>query len=251
MLQVLVPLKRVIDYRVQIRVKPDQSGVVTDHMKMSINPFDAIALEEALRLKEKKQVDKLVVVSIGPKSCEEILRQGLALGADEAILIESEHHLVPLQSASIFAQLVKQLSIDLVLMGKQAIDDDNNQTGQVLAAKLGWAQGCFISSLNLQARTLTVVREIDGGLETLSMNLPAVITTDLRLNEPRLAKLPDIMKAKSKSLSIKPLSDFTFNSDSGLELLSVSEPPQRKAGVRVTSVDELIDKLRHEAKVLP
>lgn len=250
MLNILVPLKRVIDYRVQVRVKPDNSGVVTDHVKMSINPFDAIALEEALRLKESKQADKVTVVSIGPKICEEILRQGLAMGADEAVLIESGQPLVPLQTASILASVVKEHQYNLVLMGKQAIDDDNNQTGQILAAKLDWSQGCFISHLTLDDGTATVVREVDGGLETLEIILPAVITADLRLNEPRLAKLPDIMKAKNKPLTTYPLAQFSFNTDPGYDILSVTTPPKRQAGVMVASIDELIDKLRHEAKVL-
>jgi electron transfer flavoprotein beta subunit len=250
MLKVLVPLKRVIDYRVQIRVKPDHSGVVTDHVKMAINPFDAIALEQALQLKENGKIDNIIIVSIGSKSCEEILRQGLAMGADSAILIETDQHLVPLQSADIFASLVKTHQIDLVLMGKQAIDDDNNQTGQVLAAKLDWPQGCFISEMTLNNHTVSVVREIDGGLETLEFTLPAVVTVDLRLNEPRLAKLPDIMKAKSKPLIIQSINDFNFNPDPGFEILEVSAPPKRKSGIKVDSVEALVDKLRHEAKVL-
>jgi electron transfer flavoprotein beta subunit len=250
MLKILVPLKRVIDYRVQIRVKPDRSGVVTDHVKMGINPFDAIALEQAIQLKEAGQADCVTLVSIGPKSCEEILRQGLAMGADEAILLECEQHLVPLQSAAIFADLVKKHQINLVLMGKQAIDDDNNQTGQVLAAKLDWPQGCFISKMEIVDQKVIVEREVDGGLETLEMSLPAVITADLRLNEPRLAKLPDIMKAKAKPLSILPLSDFTFETNPGYEILEINPPSKRKTGIKVGSVEELVDKLRHEAKVL-
>lgn len=249
--KVLVPLKRVIDYRVQVRVKPDHSGVVTDHVKMSINPFDAIALEEALQLKEKNQVESITVVSIGTKVCDDILRQGLAMGADDAILIESDKALAPLQSASIFASIVKEGQYDLVLMGKQAIDDDNNQTGQILAAKLDWAQGCFISKLKLSTDTATVTREVDGGLESLELTLPAVITADLRLNEPRLAKLPDIMKAKSKPLNTVPLSNFTYNSDAGFDIVEITPPTQRTAGIMVESMDELMDKLRHEAKVLP
>lgn len=250
-MKVLVPLKRVIDYRVQIRIKPDNSGVVTDHVKMAINPFDAIALEQALRLKESKLVESVCVVSLGSKSSEEILRQGLAMGADEAMLIETDHALVPLQSAEIFSSIVKKNDYGLVLMGKQAIDDDNNQTGQILAAKLGWAQGCFISHLELSNNTATVVREVDGGLETLEITLPAVITADLRLNEPRLPKLPDIMKAKSKTLTILPVSDFQFDSDTGYDIVEVTAPPKRKAGIKVSSIEELVDKLRHEAKVLP
>jgi electron transfer flavoprotein beta subunit len=250
MLKVLVPLKRVIDYRVQIRVKPDHSGVVTDHVKMSINPFDAIALEQALQLKEKGQVDSILIVSIASKSCEDILRQGLAMGADSALLIESEHPLVPLQSAQIFADIVKTHQIDLVIMGKQAIDDDNNQTGQVLAAKLDWPQGCFISHMTIENNTVTVVREVDGGLETLAFNLPAVVTVDLRLNEPRLAKLPDIMKAKSKPLSVQSLNEFIFDPESGFDILEVTPPPKRKAGIKVESVEALVEKLRHEAKVI-
>lgn len=250
-MKVLVPLKRVIDYRVQIRIKPDHSGVVTDHVKMAINPFDAIALEEALRLKEKKQVDEVIVVSMGSKLCEEILRQGLAMGADSAILIENDRSLAPLQSAEIFAELIKSHDIGLVLMGKQAIDDDNNQTGQVLAAKLNWSQGCFISELILSNNTATVVREVDGGLETLECQLPAVITVDLRLNEPRLAKLPDIMKAKSKPLTMIPVSEFTFDPDSGYDIIEVTAPIKRQSGIKVESVQELVDKLRHEARVIP
>lgn len=249
-MNLLIPLKRVIDYRVQIRVKPDNSGVVTDHVKMSINPFDAIALEQALRLKESKQIDKVTVVSIGLKGCEDILRQGLAMGADEALLIESDQALAPLQSASIFAALVRERKIDLVLMGKQAIDDDNNQTGQILAAKLHWSQACFISHLELADNTAMVVREVDGGLETLQISLPAVITVDLRLNEPRLAKLPDIMKAKSKPLTLLPISQYDFPKDTGYDIIEITSPPQRTAGMMVSSVKELVEKLR-EAKVLP
>jgi electron transfer flavoprotein beta subunit len=250
-MQILVPLKRVIDYRVAIRIKPDHSGVVTEQVKMGINPFDAIALEEALRLKEAKQADSITVVSLGSLACEEILRQGLAMGADNAILIESDQALVPLQSAAIFAQLVRDRGVDLVLMGKQAIDDDNNQTGQILSAILGWSQGCFISRITLGDHTATVVREIDGGLETLELTLPAVITADLRLNEPRLPKLPEIMKAKSKPLTVLPLNQFTFDTDPGYEIMQVTAPEKRKAGVKVHSVAELVDKLRHEARVLP
>jgi electron transfer flavoprotein beta subunit len=250
-MNVLVPIKRVIDYRVQVRIKPDHSGVVTDHVKMSINPFDAIALEEAIRLKESKQVDTVTVVSIGSKLCEDILRQGLAMGADRAILIESDRPLVPLQTASIFAQLVNDQQISLVMMGKQAIDDDNNQTGQVLAAKLHWSQACFISDLLLENNTATVVREIDGGLETLKITLPAVITVDLRLNEPRLAKLPDIMKAKSKPLDTLGVETFAFDPDPHFDILEIQAPPERKSGLIVNNVAELVDKLRHEAKVLP
>lgn len=250
-MKILVPVKRVVDYNVKIRVKSDESGVELNNVKMSMNPFDEIAVEEAIRLKEAGQATEIIVVSIGPQQAQETIRTGLALGGDRGILIQTDETVEPLNVAKILKSVVEQENPDLVIMGKQAIDDDSNQTGQMLAALLGWGQGCFASELNINDDgTAHVTREIDGGLETLSLKIPAVITTDLRLNEPRYAALPNIMKAKQKPLETKTPSDYGVEIEARLKTLKVSEPPKRSAGEIVADVDTLVDKLRNEAKVI-
>lgn len=249
-MNILVPIKRVIDYKVAIRIKPDHSGVVTDNVKMSVNPFDEIALEEAIRLKEKGVAQTVTAVTIGSKACVEQLRLAYAMGVDNAIHIESSENLEPLTIATALAALIKSRDTDTVIMGKQAIDDDNNQTGQILAAKLGWSQACFVSELSFTETHVQAVREVDGGLETLKVTRPAVITSDLRLNEPRYPSLPNIMKAKSKPIETLSLSDLSVEPRRDFETLKVTAPAARKAGVRVESVSELVDKLRNEAKVI-
>ena len=249
-MKILVAVKRVVDYNVKIRVKTDNSGVETANVKMSMNPFDEIAVEEAVRLKEAGVADEIIVISIGVTQCQEILRTALAMGADRGILVESEAELQPLAVAKVLRQLAEREQPGLVIMGKQAIDDDSNQTGQMLAAMLGWAQGTFASRVVLEQERVTVTREIDGGLETLSLALPAVVTTDLRLNEPRYVKLPNIMKAKKKPLEVIPADSMGLDIAPRLELVRVEEPPKRAAGVRVADVGELMNKLRNEAKVI-
>ncbi len=249
-MKILVPVKRVVDYNVKIRVKRDNSGVETANVKMSMNPFDEIAVEEALRIKEAGNAAEIIAVSIGVSQCQETIRTALAMGADRGILVESDTDIQPLAVARILTQLAQRERAGLVIMGKQAIDDDSNQTGQMLAAMLGWAQGTFASRVTLQQDRVTVTREIDGGLETLSLALPAVVTTDLRLNEPRYAKLPNIMKAKKKTLEVIPADGMGLDIAPRLEVLRVEEPPRRAAGVRVTDVAELLDKLKNEAKVI-
>lgn len=249
-MNVLVPMKRVIDYTVVVRVKPDQTGVVMDGVKMGINPFDAIALEEALRLKEKQIVTRITAVSIGPAS-QDILRQALALGVDDVIWVNTDRALIPLDIAQILAAIVKENAIDLVLMGKQAIDDDCNQTGQILAGLTDMSQATFASSITMDNHHATVGREIDVGIETIRVALPAVITVDLRLNEPRYATLPQMMKAKSHPIREVPLTTYLAEPTNTVKTVSVTSPPTRKAGVRVTSAEELVHLLRDEAKVLP
>ena len=252
-MKALVAVKRVIDYNVKIRVNREQTGVVTDNVKMSMNPFDEIAVEEALRLREAGIVDEIVALSVGSAKSQETLRYALALGADRAILLQSEEDadaLQPLAIAKLIRHIALQESPDLILLGKQAIDDDSNQVGQMLAAMLGWPQGTFASKLLVQEDGLQVTREIDGGLETLQLALPAIITTDLRLNEPRYAKLPNIMRAKKKPLDIIAIADTGVDVTPRLKRLKMTEPPARRAGIRVTSVDELIEKLRNEARVI-
>ncbi|MEJ5270055.1 MAG: electron transfer flavoprotein subunit beta/FixA family protein [Hydrogenophilus sp.] len=251
-MKILVPVKRVVDYNVKIRVKPDGSGVDTANVKMSMNPFDEIAVEEAVRLKEKGAASEVVAVSAGVAACQETLRTALALGADRAILVETEVELQPLAVAKLLAALVAKESPQLVIMGKQAIDDDANQTGQMLAALLNWPQATFASKVEVDtgAQTVTVTREIDGGLETLKMALPAVITTDLRLNEPRFASLPNIMKAKRKPLDTVTPEALGVDVTPRIRTLKVEEPPKRQGGVKVADVDELIAKLKNEAKVI-
>jgi len=249
-MKILVAIKRVIDYNVQIRVKADGTGVETENVKMSMNPFDEIAVEEAVRLKEKKICDEIIAISIGSAKSEETLRTALAVGADKGILIEIEEEVQPLEVAKILKEIIKKNNPDLVLMGKQAIDDDSNQTGQMLAALLGWPQGTFASKLEINGKKINVTREIDGGLETLGMELPVIITTDLRLNEPRYASLPNIMKAKQKPIEKITPGDLNIEIKQRLKTLKVTEPPKKEAGIKVDSVQELISKLHEKEKVI-
>jgi electron transfer flavoprotein beta subunit len=248
-MKILVPVKRVVDYNVKIRVKPDGSGVDLANVKMSMNPFDEIAVEEALRLKEAGKATEVVVVSIGPAKADETLRTGLAMGADRGILVRTDETVEPLAVAKILAKIVAAEQPGLVIMGKQAIDDDSNQTGQMLAALLGWGQGTFASKVELVDGAVDVTREIDGGLQTVRLNLPAIVTTDLRLNEPRYASLPNIIKAKKKEVAVKEPADFGVDITPRLEVLKTAEPAARAAGVKVGSVAELVSKLR-EAGVI-
>jgi len=249
-MKILVAVKRVIDYNVKIRVKSDNSGVETANVKMSMNPFDEIAVEEAVRLKEAGTATEIVAVSMGAAQSQETIRTALAMGADRGVLVQSDDELQPLAVAKLLKALVEKEQPDLVILGKQAIDDDSNQTGQMLAALLGWAQGTFASEVKLADSKAEVTREIDGGLETLSLSTPAVITTDLRLNTPRYASLPNIMKAKKKPIETIPVGDLGVDIAPRLKTIKVSEPPTRSAGIRVESVAELVDKLRNEAKVI-
>jgi electron transfer flavoprotein beta subunit len=242
-MKVLVPVKRVLDYNVKPRVKADGSGVDLANVKMSMNPFDEIAVEEAIRLKEKGAVTEIVAVSIGEQKAQETLRTALAMGADRAILVTSDEKVEPLGVAKILAKIVEEEQPSLVILGKQAIDDDNNQTGQMLAGLLGWGQGTFASKVELTAESATVTREVDGGLETDQFKLPAIVTTDLRLNEPRYASLPNIMKAKSKPMATKTAADYGVDVAPRLTTLKVVEPGKRQAGVVVADVDELVMKL--------
>jgi len=249
-MKILVPVKRVIDYNVKVRVKADGSGVDLANVKMSMNPFDEIAVEEAIRLREAGKADEIVVVSIGPQQAQETLRTGLAMGADRGILVKTDQTTEPLAVAKILKGIVDEEAPGLVILGKQAIDDDCNQTGQMLAALLGWAQGTFASNVDLGEGTVDVTREIDGGLQTVKLKMPAVVTTDLRLNEPRYASLPNIMKAKKKPIADKAPEDFGVDIAPRLEVLKTVEPPAREAGVKVASVAELVEKLKTEAGVL-
>jgi electron transfer flavoprotein beta subunit len=250
-MKVLVPVKRVVDFNVKVRVKPDGSGVETANVKMSMNPFDEIAIEEAVRLKERGVATEVVAVSCGTAASQETLRSALALGADRAILVESDEALQPLAVAKLLAAVARQEAPHLVIMGKQAIDDDANQTGQMLAALLDWPQATFASKLEIADDTARVTREIDGGLETLEITLPAVVTTDLRLNEPRYATLPNIMKAKKKPMQTSSAAALGVDVAPRLAIVRVDEPPRRKGGGRVADVQELVAKLRNEAKILP
>lgn len=249
-LKILVAVKRVIDYNVRIHIKPDHSAVETDNVKMSINPFDEIALEQALRLKEAGIAKEIIAVCIGDLACQQTLRNALAMGADRAILLQTAIEAQPLAVAKLLRYLVENESPDLVFLGKQAIDDDCNQTGQMLAGLLNWPQATFASKVAIDANQATVTREVDGGLETLTVCLPAVITTDLRLNEPRYISLPNIMKSKQKKLDIVMADELGIDILPRLSILKVEPPPVRKTGVRVQSVAELMDKLKNEAKVL-
>ncbi|MFZ0486731.1 MAG: electron transfer flavoprotein subunit beta/FixA family protein [Arenicellales bacterium] len=249
-MKILVGVKRVLDPYVRANVKPDGSGVDLSNAKMSMNPFDEIAVEQAVRLKEAGFAEEIVAVSVGLAKSEETIRTALAMGADRGILVESDQTLEPLAVAKILKQIVEEESAQLVLLGKQAIDDDCNQTGQSLAALLDWPQGTFASGIELADGNAKVVREIDGGLETVELDLPAVVTVDLRMNEPRHASLPNIMKAKKKQLDKKAASDLGLDLEPRMKILQVSEPPPRAEGVRVGSVEELVDKLRNEAKVI-
>jgi electron transfer flavoprotein beta subunit len=249
-MKLLVPVKRVVDYNVKIRVKADQSGVETANVKMSMNPFDEIAVEEAVRLKEAGKANEIVAVSIGTPQCQETLRTALAMGADRAILVDAAAEVQPLAVAKILKALVEREQPQLVILGKQAIDDDSNQTGQMLAALLGWPQGTFASKLQIEDGEAVVTREVDGGLETIAIKLPAIVTTDLRLNTPRYASLPNIMKAKKKSLDTVKVADLGVDVTSRLRTVKVEEPPKRLSGIKVGNVAELVDKLRNEAKVI-
>ncbi|GGK17796.1 electron transfer flavoprotein subunit beta/FixA family protein [Salinarimonas ramus] len=249
-MKILVPVKRVVDYNVKIRVKPDGSGVDLANVKMSMNPFDEIAVEEAIRLKEKGVATEIVAVSIGPQQAQETIRTALAMGADRGILVKTDGVVEPLAVAKILKAIVANESPDLVIMGKQAIDDDCNQTGQMLAALLGWAQGTFASKVEPAEGTVDVTREVDGGLQTVTLKLPAIVTTDLRLNEPRYASLPNIMKAKKKPLEETTPDALGVDVAPRLQVVSTAEPPKRQAGVKVGSVEELVQKLKNEAGVL-
>ena len=249
-MKVLVPVKRVVDYNVKIRVKSDGSGVELANVKMSMNPFDEIAVEEAIRLKEAGKVEEIVVVSIGPAQAQETLRTALAMGADRAILVKADGIVEPLAVAKLLRSVVTAEAPQLVILGKQAIDDDANQTGQMLSALLGWSQATFASKIELDADRARVTREVDGGLQTIEVVLPTVITTDLRLNEPRYASLPNIMKAKKKPLDERSPADYGVDVEPRLRVLKTEEPSLRKAGVKLGSVAELLDRLRNEAGVL-
>ena len=249
-MKVLVPVKRVVDYNVKVRVKSDGTGVDIANVKMSMNPFDEIAIEEAVRLKDKGAVTEVIAVSCGVLQCQETLRTAMAIGADRAVLVETAEELQPLAVAKLLKALVEKEQPQLVILGKQAIDDDCNQTGQMLAALLGWGQATFASKVEVADGKAVVTREVDGGLETLSLTLPAIITTDLRLNEPRYVTLPNIMKAKKKPLeNVKP-ADLGVDVAPRIKTLKVSEPPKRSAGIKVADVAALVDKLKNEAKVI-
>ncbi|MBL6622182.1 MAG: electron transfer flavoprotein subunit beta/FixA family protein [Alphaproteobacteria bacterium] len=249
-MKILIPVKRVIDYNVKVRVKPDQSGVELANVKMAMNPFDEIAVEQGLRLKEAGQADEVVLVSVGPSQAGETIRTGLAMGADRGIHIEADQETEPLAVAKLLAAVVEREAPGLVICGKQAIDDDSNQTGQMLAALLGWAQGTFASGLDLAADKATVIREVDGGLEHIEIAMPAVVTVDLRLNEPRYASLPNIMKAKKKPIDALSVAELGVDIAPRLKITKVEEPASREAGIKVGSVSELVDKLKNDAKVI-
>ena len=249
-MKVLVPVKRVIDYNVKVRVKADNSGVELANVKMAMNPFDEIAVEQALRLKEAGGAEEVVVVSIGPAQNQETIRTALAMGADRGIHIEASHDIEPLAVAKLLKAVVERETPGLVLVGKQAIDDDCNQTGQMLAALLGWAQGTFVSALEVAGDQAKIVREVDGGLEHLEIQMPAIVSVDLRLNEPRYASLPNIMKAKKKPLDSLTVDELGVDISPRLTIVKVEEPAAREAGIKVADVKELVEKLKNEAKVI-
>ncbi len=249
-MKVLVPVKRVIDYNVKIRVKPDGSGVETQNVKMSMNPFDEISIEEAVRMKEAGTATEVVAVSMGPKQCTETIRTALAMGADRGIHVLTDDELEPLAVAKSMKALAEKEEPQMIIVGKQAIDDDSNQTGQMTAALLGWSQACFASEINIEGDKATVTREVDGGLETLAISMPAVVTVDLRLNEPRYASLPNIMKAKKKPIDEMSPADLGVDTSPRLQVLTVAEPPKREGGGKVADVPELVEKLMSEAKVI-
>ncbi len=249
-MKVLVAIKRVIDFNVKVRVKADGSGVETANVKMSMNPFDEIAVEEAIRLREAGHIEEIIAVSMGPAQCQETIRTALAMGADRGIHVSSDAELQPLAVAKLLRAVIERENADLVILGKQAIDDDSNQTGQMLAALLGWSQATFASKVVVGEGIAEVTREVDGGLETIRVKLPAVITTDLRLNEPRYASLPNIMKAKKKTIDVLEAGELGVDVAPRLATLKVVDPPRREAGIRVASVAELVEKLRNEAKVI-
>ena len=249
-LKVLVPVKRVVDYNVKVRVKSDKSGVELDNVKMSMNPFDEIAVEEALRLKEKGIATEVIAISIGPTQVQETIRNALAMGADSGIFIEAKNNLEPLNIAKIISSVAKKESIDLMILGKQAIDDDMNATGQMIAALLGWPQATFASKVEISDKKAVVSREVDGGIENIEVALPAVISTDLRLNEPRYASLPNIMKAKKKPINQIQVDELNLKIEQRLDILKVEEPTKRQSGIMLKTVEELVDKLKNEAKVI-
>lgn len=248
-MKILVPVKRVVDYNVKVRVKSDKTGVELANVKMSMNPFDEIAVEEAIRLKEAGKADEIVVVSVGPKAAQEQLRTGLAMGADRGILVIHDEDAEPLAVAKVLKGIVGDENPDLVILGKQAIDGDNNQTGQMLAELLGWAQGTFASKVEPGDGKVAVTREIDGGLETISLDMPAIVTTDLRLNEPRYASLPNIMKAKRKPIDEKTPADYGVDMAPRLTIVEVNEPPVREAGIKVETVADLVSKLKEKGAI--
>ena len=249
-MKILVPIKRVVDYNVKVRPLSDNSNVDLNNVKMAVNPFCEIAVEEAVRLKENATATEIIAVTVGTSASQEQLRTALALGCDRAILIESEDNPEPLVIAKALAKIFEEENPDLIILGKQAIDGDNNQTGQMLSAILDLPQATFASKLVIEGQTANVTREIDGGLQTIKVNLPAIVTTDLRLNEPRYASLPNIMKAKKKELATKNINDLGIDTSARTEIISVELPPQREAGIKVESVDELVDKLKNEAKAI-
>ena len=249
-MKVLVPVKRVIDYNVKVRVKADETGVELANVKMSMNPFDEISIEEAIRLKEAGTAEEVIAVSIGVQQCQETIRTALAMGADRGIHVLHDGDLEPLVVAKILKELADKEGPSIVIVGKQAIDDDSNQTGQMVAALLGWGQATFVSKIEIDGENIKATREVDGGLETLTVKMPAVVTTDLRLNEPRYASLPNIMKAKKKPIEQVTPGDLGVDPSNRLQVLKVSEPPTREAGVKVSDVSDLVDKLRNTAKVI-
>ena len=249
-MKILVPVKRVVDYNVKVRVKNDNSGVELENVKMSMNPFDEIAVEEALRLKEKGIANEVVAISIGGSQVQETIRNALAMGADSGIFVESNDNLEPLNVAKIISTIAKKENVDLLILGKQAIDDDMNATGQMIAALLDWPQATFASKVEISEKTAIVSREVDGGIENIEISLPAVISTDLRLNEPRYASLPNIMKAKKKPISEIKIEDLNIEIKKHLSILKVEEPAKRQSGIMLKTVDELVDKLKNEAKVI-
>ena len=249
-LKVLVPVKRVVDYNVKVRVKSDKSGVELDNVKMSMNPFDEIAVEEALRLKEKGIATEVIAISIGSTQVQETIRNALAMGADSGIFVEATNNLEPLNIAKIISSVAKKESIDLMILGKQAIDDDMNATGQMIAALLGWPQATFASKVEISDKKAVVSREVDGGIENIEVALPAVISTDLRLNEPRYASLPNIMKAKKKPINQIQVDELNLKIEQRLDILKVEEPTKRQSGIMLKTVEELVDKLKNEAKVI-
>ena len=249
-MKVLVPVKRVVDYNVKVRVKSDNSGVELDNVKMSMNPFDEIAVEEALRLKEKGIATEVIAISIGSTQVQETIRNALAMGADSGIFVEATNNLEPLNIAKIISSIAKKENIHLLILGKQAIDDDMNATGQMIAALLGWPQATFASKIDILDEKAIVSREVDGGIENIEVSLPAVISTDLRLNEPRYASLPNIMKAKKKPINQIQVEELNLKIEQRLEILRVEEPAKRQSGIMLKTVDELVDKLKNEAKVI-
>ena len=249
-MKILVAVKRVIDYNVQVRVKSDGSGVETENVKMSMNPPDENAVEEALRIKESGKAEEVVVISVGAEKSKETIRTALAMGADRGIYVNTDPNIEPISVAKILQKVVDKEKPDLVLMGKQAIDDDCNQTGQMLSALLGWSQGTFISKIELQDNKISITREIDEGLEMLNLNLPSIVTCDLRLNEPRYASLPNIMKAKKKPIDDLDINDLGIDTSLRIQQIKVEEPPARQKGIMVSDIAELVQKLKHEAKVI-